>query len=69
LYAPDYVANAGGLIAVVDEFENKNFNQERVEKKLKKVQKTLQTIFDKHKKTKKPTNIIANKMAENIFNN
>ena len=68
LYAPDYVVNSGGLIAVVDEYEHKNFNQERVEKRIKNIQTTLQTIFDKHRKTKKPTNIIANKMAEKIFN-
>ena len=69
LYAPDYVVNAGGLIAVVDEYEHKNFNQERVEKRIKNIQTTLQTIFDKHRKTKKPTNLISNKMAEKIFNN
>ena len=69
LYAPDYVVNAGGLIAVVDEYEHKNFDQNRVEKRIKNIRKTLQIIFDRHKKTKKATNIIANKMAEKIFNN
>lgn len=68
LYTPDYVANAGGLIAVVDEYEHKNFDQERVENRLQKIQKTLKDIFHEHKRTRKPTNVIANKMAEKIFN-
>jgi len=68
LYAPDYVINAGGLIAVVDEFENKSFNESKIEKKIKKIKKRLQFIFDKNKKTNRATNIIANNLAEKIFN-
>lgn len=68
LYAPDFVVNSGGLIAVVDEFENKNFDENRVENRVKRIQKRLQFIFDKSKKTNKPTNIVANRLAEKIFN-
>jgi len=69
LYAPDYVINSGGLISVVDEFENENPNDKRINKKVLKLKTTLKKIFAKSKKQDKATNIIANEMAEKIFNN
>lgn len=67
LYAPDYVINAGGLIAVVDEYESERLNDKRVTEKVMKIQGTLNSIFSKSKTMKKATNIIANAMAEEII--
>lgn len=68
LYAPDYVVNAGGLITVVDEFEHKVHDRERVHAKVLNIKNTLRNIFEESRKQKRPTNIIANEMAEKIFN-
>jgi leucine dehydrogenase len=68
LYAPDYVVNAGGLIAVVNEFENKNYNKKKLTEKVLAVRQTLHKIFDMSRKQKKATNLVANQMAEDIFN-
>jgi len=68
LYAPDYVINSGGLIAVVDEYENSVFEKERLNKKIIKIKNKLETIFQKSKRSGKPTNLVANQMAEAIFN-
>lgn len=67
LYGPDYVVNAGGLIAVVDEYENGNSHQKRVDKRVEAIKKTLATVITKSKKTGKATNLVANEMAEKIF--
>jgi leucine dehydrogenase len=69
LYAPDYVVNAGGLISVVDEFENKRPSEKRIIKKVTKIRKTLKRIFNQTKKEGKSTNYVADQMAEKIFNN
>jgi leucine dehydrogenase len=68
LYAPDYVINAGGLIAVVDEYENKRYSRERVMNKVINIKKTLKSVFLESSKQNKPTNMVANEMAEDIFN-
>lgn len=68
LYAPDYVINAGGLISVVDEFEYEKPDEKRILRRIDRISKTLHTIFEKSKRQNKPTNIVANEMAERIFN-
>jgi leucine dehydrogenase len=68
LYAPDYVVNAGGLIAVYDEYQNKKYDKKRVMDKVAKIPSILSDILVKSFKQRKATNIIANKMAEKIFN-
>lgn len=68
LYAPDYVINAGGLISVVDEYENKDSNEKRIENKVIKIKSTLKSIIETSKKTHKSTNLVADEMAEKIFN-
>jgi len=68
LYAPDYVVNAGGLISVFDEYQNGNHKTQRVIKKVIKIKDTLALILAKSKKDKKPPFLIANKMAEKMFN-
>jgi leucine dehydrogenase len=68
LYAPDYVANAGGLIAVFDEYENKQYEEERVLQKVMGIKDTLGKIISQSLEKGQPTNSIANQMAEEIFN-
>ncbi len=67
LYAPDYVINAGGLICVVDEYEHKEYDEERLRAKVIKIQKTLSSIIEKSKKSKRATNTIADEIAEKLL--
>ncbi|MEK7616334.1 MAG: Glu/Leu/Phe/Val dehydrogenase dimerization domain-containing protein [Patescibacteria group bacterium] len=67
LYAPDYVANAGGLINIVDELEKNGYQRKRVQTRIKKISKTLRTIFALAKQKSISTHLIADQMAENIF--
>ncbi len=66
VYGPDYVVNAGGLISVVDEFENKEYSAKRISDKVFKIRQKLKQIMTESKKTKKATNLIADQMAQNI---
>jgi len=68
LYAPDYASNAGGLISVADEMENRNPSKKRILEKIEKVRGMLEKIFEESSKKKMATNLIANKIAEKIFN-
>lgn len=68
LYAPDYVVNSGGLISVVDEYEHKQFDGERVKTRLNNIVVILKEIFSRSQASGKATNIIADAMAEEIFN-
>lgn len=68
VYAPDYVVNAGGLISVVDEYEHKSFNEDRIKGRLYNIRRTLREILINSKTHNRATNLIANEMAEKIFN-
>lgn len=68
LYAPDYVVNAGGLISVADEYENKKYNKQHIVKKIKKIEKNLNIILNRSIKEKKSTNILANEIADKVIN-
>lgn len=68
LYAPDYVINAGGLIAVADEYENNNHRVKRVQYKIKVIKKNINKIYAKSKFHNRPTNIVSDKIAESRFN-
>lgn len=67
LYAPDYIANSGGLISVADQYKNKTHNEKRIEQSLLKIKNVLGNIFSKSKKDKQPADVIANQIAESIF--
>ena len=67
LYGPDYVVNAGGLITVVDEYENGNSHQSRASKRVGKIKGTLKAIISQSKKSNKATNLVADEMAEKII--
>lgn len=68
LYAPDYVANAGGLISVVDEYEHANHNPTRVERKVSHIARELLKIYKTSIERNIPTDRVADDLAEKIFN-
>jgi len=66
LYSPDYVINAGGIINI--SFEN-NYCAKRATKKVEEIYQTLLNVYTEAKEKNKPTNIIADKMAQHIIEN
>lgn len=48
-YVPDYVANAGGLLAVADELEPGGFSHERVQRKISAVGGIVRSILEEAK--------------------
>jgi leucine dehydrogenase len=69
LYVPDYVANAGGLISVSDELHEGGYSQERVEKSILAIKETLSQIVDISRSENKPTDQVADMLAEKRFIN
>lgn len=63
LYAPDYIANAGGLIYVADELEPGGFNKDRVIERTKAIEGTMATIFEKAQQDKQATHRVADTIA------
>lgn len=68
LYCPDYVVNAGGLISVFDEYENRKLSVKRIKSNVKRVGKTLKKILTESEERKKSPLEVADEMAEKIFN-
>ncbi|MFA7653669.1 MAG: Glu/Leu/Phe/Val dehydrogenase dimerization domain-containing protein [Candidatus Magasanikbacteria bacterium] len=69
LYAPDFVINAGGIISVVDQYENKTHSEERILEKLKKVGENLSKIFETSRQENKAPNFVATEIADKIITN
>lgn len=67
IYAPDYIANAGGVINVVDELEPSGYEKQRVLTRIKAIKGTVRKIVSRSQKEKQPTARIADKMAEEIL--
>ena len=67
LYIPDYAANAGGLINVVSEWDPNGYNRKCVEEKIEGVRDTIKQIITLSYDKKKPTNMVADQLAEDIF--
>jgi glutamate dehydrogenase/leucine dehydrogenase len=64
LFAPDYIANSGGLIYVADELEPGGFSKERVLDRIKTIEKTLADVYAQAKTQNSPTCEIADTIAE-----
>ncbi len=62
LYAPDYVINGGGIIRVAAQIEN--WSDAEVNRRVLAIADTLGAIFARAAKDGEPTNIIADRMAE-----
>lgn len=69
-YAPDYVVSAGGLINVTDELDEGGYSAERVMVRVENIRQTLAKVIEISQAEKKPTNLVADAMAQEIiFNN
>lgn len=67
LYAPDYVINAGGLISVAREVlgrEGSGYDRERVLAEVAGIEEALQEVFDHAERDQVPTNVVADRTAE-----
>ncbi len=68
-YVPDYVANAGGLINVVDELEPEGYSRKRVLSRIEHLKNVLKTINLVSRQKNQPTARVADRLAEEIFQN
>jgi len=66
LYAPDYVINAGGIINVAAETRGA-YDVNWVNAKVDKIYDTLKVIFDRSVSESRPTNRIADELAQEII--
>lgn len=67
LYAPDYVINAGGLISVGREAlgrDGSGFDRERVLAEVTRIGETLHEVFDRAGLDRLPTNVVADRIAQ-----
>lgn len=65
LYAPDYVINAGGIIDIF--YERSIYDHAKVMRHIEGIGKTLEEVFIMAAETGKPTQVIADKIAESRF--
>lgn len=63
LYAPDYVINAGGIISVALEYLD-TYDAEDLSRRLAGIGARLSGIFAEAQRTGKPTNVLADAMAQ-----
>lgn len=66
LYAPDYVINAGGIINVAAETRGA-YDVDWVNAKVDRIYDNLKVIFDRSVSEKRPTNQIADELANEII--
>lgn len=62
LYAPDFIANSGGLIQVANEIES--YNAERVQHQIDGIYELLLSIFESSQEQNLPTNIVAMQLVD-----
>ena len=67
IYAPDFVANAGGLIYVADELEPGGFNQQRVRERTMAIEHTMAHIFEQADQQQIAIHRMADHLAEDII--
>lgn len=67
IYVPDYVANAGGLINVVDELEKDGYHRSRVLERIYNIKNVVAEILSISKKMKQPPYRISDQIAEKYF--
>ena len=63
LYIPDYVANAGGLISVVDELNVAGYSEARVRERIGNMRSTVSRIIRDAKAKKLPTSVVADELV------
>jgi leucine dehydrogenase len=62
LYAPDYVINAGGIISVAHEYSGSG-TEAQVTAEIHGIPARLTEIFERARREKRPTNLVADEMA------
>jgi leucine dehydrogenase len=67
VYVPDYVANGGGLINVVDELGVSGYNQARVLEKCKNIEEEVVSILRESKEKNIAPNVIADRIAKHAL--
>lgn len=65
LYAPDYVINAGGIIDVA--YQRSGEGTDAAAQHIGRIANTLTDIFERSKNQNIPTYLVADKMAEELF--
>ncbi|MEK7637599.1 MAG: Glu/Leu/Phe/Val dehydrogenase dimerization domain-containing protein [Patescibacteria group bacterium] len=69
VFVPDYLANAGGLIDVVDELHPLGYSKERVRSSVESIEETTFNILQRSALIGIPTNIVSDTMAEEVLKN
>lgn len=64
LYAPDYVANAGGLMNVYDEMQEGGYDKERALRRTDRIFANIKTVYEISKRDNIPTYKAADILAE-----
>jgi len=64
VYAPDYVANAGGLISIAAGQIEGERDRTRVLERVRRIGDTLKAIFDQSEREDLPTAVVADRLAE-----
>lgn len=67
LYAPDYVINPGGIINVHCEIDG-SYSEGRAMAMCSRISRNLINIYEESRSTNTPTYVLADRMAEKIFN-
>lgn len=69
LYAPDFVINAGGIINAAAEFAPGGYNAVASRNQVSKIYDVLGEIFQRSEVENKPTNVVADQLAEEKIKN
>ncbi|MBS4167754.1 Glu/Leu/Phe/Val dehydrogenase [Parachlamydia sp. AcF125] len=69
LYAPDYIINSGGVINAAAEYHPGGYDPKASREKVDDIFDTLSLIFERSEKENKPTNLIADELAESNLKN
>jgi leucine dehydrogenase len=64
LYAPDYVINSGGLLAVIVELEPEGFEPQTARQSVDRIYDVLMSIYTLSEQKKQPTYLVAKELAE-----
>jgi leucine dehydrogenase len=66
LYAPDYVINAGGIISVTHEYLGSSTDAQ-VTAEIQRIPGRLTEIFERARREARPTNVVADQLAEALI--
>ena len=67
IYVPDYIANAGGLINVVDELHSCGYNRARVKQNIANVRATVTRILAESKRQRRSSDQVSDKLGRDRF--